>query len=318
MSSATDVTRSSGRTTRPDGGRRAPVRRRPAGDGGWPWLFVLPTFLGVVVFYLWPLVKTLYTSFTDTGPFGGSTWAGAANYSALVTDGEVYRAIVNTVVYTAIVLLGIPLATLFASLLNRPNLRFAMVYRTLFFLPYVAMPTAISLVWRLIYNGDYGVLNQVLGVVGVDGPSWITQEWFALIAVALLGLWMSIGFNMIVLSAGLKGIPGELYEAASLDGASSAQQFRQITVPLLSPSIFFLSVITTIAGFQLFDQLFALLGPTNPVMPKTQSLVFLFYDAAFVGNDRGYAAAVAILILAVVGVLTLFQFRFQRRWVNYG
>ncbi len=286
-------------------------------DGKWPWLFVLPTFLGVLVFYLWPLVKTLYDSFTETGPFGGATWVGAANYSTLVGDAEVYRAILNTVVYTAIVLLGIPLAVLFASLLNRPGLKGAMVYRTLFFLPYVAMPTAISLVWRIIYNGEYGVLNQALGVFGVDGPSWITEPWFALIAVALLGLWMSIGFNMIVLSAGLKGIPAELYEAASLDGAGSAQQFRSITVPLLTPSIFFLSVITTIAGFQLFDQLFALLGPTNPVMPKTQSLVFLFYDAAFVGNDRGYAAAVAVLILAVVGLLTLFQFRFQRRWVTY-
>jgi multiple sugar transport system permease protein len=215
------------------------------------------------------------------------------------------------------VLLGIPIAVLFASLLNRPGLTGAMVYRTLFFLPYVAMPTAISLVWRIIYNSDYGALNQALNAIGIDGPSWITQPWFALIAVALLGLWLVIGFNMIVLSAGLKGIPAELYEAASLDGASRAQQFRSITVPLLTPSIFFLSVITTIAGFQLFDQLFALLGPANPVMPKTQSLVFLFYDAAFVGNERGYAAAVAVLILVVVGLLTLFQFRLQRRWVNY-
>jgi multiple sugar transport system permease protein len=293
------------------------VTKPRAADGGWPWLFVLPTFLGVVLFYLWPLGKTLYDSFTETGPFGGSTWVGTQNYSRLFADATVYRAIANTVVYTAIVLLGIPVAVLFASLLNRPGLRFVMVYRTLFFLPYVAMPTAIALVWRIIYNGEYGVLNQALGAIGVHGPLWITTEWFALVAVALLGLWMSVGFNLIVLSAGLKGIPAELYEAASLDGASAAQQFRSITVPLLTPSIFFLSVITTIAGFQLFDLLFALLGPTNPVMPKTQSLVFLFYEAAFESNERGYGAAVAVLILAVVGLLTVFQFRFQRRWVSY-
>ncbi len=180
---------------------------------------MLPTFAGVLVFYLWPLLKTFYDSFTETGPFGGSTWVGAANYSQLIADSEVYRAILNTLVYTAIVLLGIPLAVLFASLLNRPGLRGAMVYRTLFFLPYVAMPTAISLVWRIIYNGEYGVLNQALGAIGIDGPRWLSTEWFALVAVALLGLWMSIGFNMIVLSAGLKGIPAELYEAAALDGA---------------------------------------------------------------------------------------------------
>ncbi|MFC0628562.1 carbohydrate ABC transporter permease [Kribbella deserti] len=286
-------------------------------DGRWPWLFVGPTFAGVLMFYLWPLGKTLYDSFTEIGPFGGSTWVGFENYSRLVADGEVYRAIVNTVVYTVIVLLGIPLAVVFANLLNRPGLRFAMVYRTLFFLPYVAMPTAISLVWRIIYNGEYGVLNQALSVIGINGPRWISTEWFALVAVALVGLWMSIGFNLIVLSAGLKGIPSELYEAAALDGANRLQQFRAITVPLLTPSIFFLSVITTITGFQLFDLLFALLGPTNPVMPKTQSLVFLFYSAAFDSNERGYGAAVAVLILLVVGLLTLFQFRFQRRWVSY-
>ena len=215
-------------------------------------------------------------------------------------------------------LLGVPIAVVFASLLNRPGLRFAIVYRTMFFLPYVAMPTAISLVWRLIYNGDYGVLNQALGVIGIDGPAWVSEEWFALVAVAVLGLWMSIGFNMIVLSAGLKSIPGELYEAAALDGAGRLQQFRAVTVPLLTPSIFFLTVYTTILSFQLFDQLFALIAPNNnPVMPKTQSLVFLFYTAAFEQNERGYGAAVAVVILVVVGMLTAVQFRFQRRWVSY-
>ncbi len=294
------------------------MNRRPrSADGAWPWVFVLPTFLGVVLFYLWPIGKTFYDSFTDTGPFGGSTWVGAENYADLFAGTEIYRAIVNTVVYTAIVLLGIPIAVLFASLLNRPGLRGAIVYRTLFFLPYVAMPTAIALVWRFIYNREYGVLNQALGVVGIDGPAWISAEWFALVAVALLGLWMSVGFNMIILAAGLKVIPPELYEAAALDGATPRQQFRWITVPLLTPSIFFLSVITTILGFQLFDQLFALLGPENPVIQKTQSLVFLFYNAAFETNERGYGAAVAMLILVVVAVLTLVQFRFQRRWVSY-
>lgn len=294
-----------------------PPRKHRSVDGHWPWLFVLPTFAGVVLFYLWPLAKTFYYSFTESGVFGASSWVGAENYRRLLSDGDVYRAILNTVVYTAIVLLGIPIAVFFAALLNRRGLRFALVYRTMFFLPYVAMPTAISLVWRIIYNGDYGVLNAALKVFGIQGPVWISTEWFALVAVGVLGLWAGTGFNMIVLAAGLKGIPGELYEAASLDGASPRQQFRHITVPLLTPSIFFLSVITTIGGFQLFDMLFALLGPENPVMPKTQSLVFLYYRAAFHSGDLGYGAAIAMFLLLVVGVVTALQFRVQRRWVEY-
>ncbi|MBG6237756.1 multiple sugar transport system permease protein [Mycetocola sp. CAN_C7] len=286
-------------------------------DGWWPVLFVAPLFAGVVVFYLWPLTQSLYYSFTEWGVFGSSTWTGLDNYVRLVGDAAVYRAIINTLVYTGILLVGIPIAVAFAALLNRPGLRYAMVYRTCFFLPYIAMPTAISMVWRIIYNNDFGVINAALGVVGIEGPAWISTEWFSLVAVAIMGLWMSIGFNMIILSAGLKGIPPELYEATAIDGANHWRQFRSITVPLLTPSIFFLSVMTFIAGFQLFDLLYALLGPANPVMPKTQSLVFLYYDAAFSSNEKGYASAIGILILLIIGLFTLVQFRLQRRWVHY-
>lgn len=296
----------------------APVARkkRPI-DGYWPALFVLPLFVGVAVFYLWPLLQSFYFSFTEWGAFGGTTWIGLDNYVRLAADPQVGRAIANTLIYTVILLLGIPIAVAFASLLNQPGLKFAMVYRTCFFLPYVAMPTAISMVWKIIYNQEYGVINSALRVVGIEGPAWISTEWFSLIAVAVMGLWMSIGFNMIILSAGLKSIPPELYEATSIDGASRWRQFGSITVPLLSPSIFFLSVMTLISGFQLFDMLYALLGPSNPVMPKTQSLVFLFYDAAFLTNEKGYASAIAMFVLVIIAVFTFFQFRLQRRWVHY-
>lgn len=292
-------------------------RRQRSFDGYWPWLFILPLFAGVALFYLWPLLQSAYYSFTEWGVFGGAEWVGLDNYTRLFADPGVWRSILNTVIYTAILLLGIPLAVIFAALLNRPGLRFAMVYRTCFFLPYVAMPTAISMVWRIIYNGDYGIINSALRVIGIQGPAWIATEWFALVAVSILGLWMSIGFNMIILSAGLKGIPAELYEAAALDGANRWRQFITITTPLLTPSIFFLSVMTLISGFQLFDLLYALLGPTNPVMPKTRSLVFMFYDAAFLTNDKGYASAIAMVVLLIIALCTVVQFRLQRKWVHY-
>lgn len=286
-------------------------------DGIWPWLFVLPLFAGVVVFYLWPIVQTGYFSFTEWGAFGGSTWVGMENYKTLGSDPDVITAIRNTLAYTFMILAGVPLAVWLATLLNRPGLRFAGLYKALFFMPYVALPTAIALVWRIIYNGDFGVLNWFLSMFGIDGPYWTSTPGIALVAVAVLGVWSSLGFNLIILSAGLKNIPAELYEAAQLDGASRTKQFFSVTVPLLTPSIFFVTVITVIHGFQLFDLLFALLGADNPAMGSTQSLVFLFYSEAFVSNNKGYAAAVAMVILLLVGIFTAVQFRLQKKWVNY-
>ncbi|WP_258027734.1 carbohydrate ABC transporter permease [Curtobacterium sp. BH-2-1-1] len=272
--------------------------------------------VGVGTFYIWPIIQTFWYSFTTWGVFGGATFSGIANYVRLVSDPQLYQSLLNTVIYTVIVLLGIPVAVWLASLLNTPGLRFAQFYRVLFFLPYVAMPAAIALVWRIMFNGDYGIVNWFIGLFGIDGPYWISTPGFALVAVSLVGLWSSLGFSMIILGAGLKDIPPELYEAAELDGASRWRQFRSLTVPLLSPSIFFVVIVTTISSFQLFDLLYAILGSTNPVIPKTMSLVFYFYSAGFIDNDKGFAAAIAMVIFVLIGIVTLVQFRFQRKWVQ--
>ncbi len=268
------------------------------------------------MFYLWPIAQTAWYSLTESGVFGGSTFAGIANYVELFADPVLYRSLLNTLLYTGIVVLGIPIAVVLASLLNQPGLRFASLYRVLYFLPYVAMPTAVAMVWRIIYNGDFGILNYGLRLVGIDGPYWISTPGAAIVAVAVVGLWSSLGFSLIVLAAGLKSIPPELYEAAQLDGASRWRQFRSITVPLLSPSIFFLLIVTVIASFQLFDLLYAILGTANPALPRSMSLVYFFYREGFVNNDKGYAAAIAMVIFLIIGLVTFLQFRLQRRWVN--
>lgn len=298
---------------RPAASRRGGSRLN--GAGWWPVLFIGPLFIGVAVFYLWPILQTVYFSFTTWGVFGGVSWSGLANYAQLVGDPQLYSSILNTLVYTVIVLLGVPLAVWLAALLNTPGLRFASFYRVLFFLPYVAMPTAVALVWRIIFNGDYGVLNWVLSLVGITGPYWISTPGFSIVAVSVVGLWSSVGFSMIVLAAGLKTIPPELYEAAELDGATPSRRFRSITVPLLAPTIFFVSIVTVISSFQLFDLLYAIMGPRNPALPDSMSLVFYFYQAGFVDNQQGYAASIAIVIFALIGIVTLVQFRLQRRWV---
>lgn len=284
---------------------------------GWLLLFIAPSMAGVILFYLWPILKTFINSFMSFGAFGGIEFAGVENYIELVKDSTVPKALLNTLIYTGIVMCGIPIAVYIASLLNRPGLRFAWFFRLMFFMPYVAMPTAIALVWRMIYNSEFGFLNYVLSLVGIDGPAWVTTPGWAILAVSLLGLWSSLGFAIIILSAGLRSIPAELYEAAQVDGAGHARQFLSVTIPLLTPSIFFLTIITAISGFQLFDLLYALMGTSNPAMPSTQSLVYLFYEQAFPQNRKGYASAIAIVILAIVGLITLIQFKLQKKWVNY-
>ncbi|MGA0566968.1 carbohydrate ABC transporter permease [Rathayibacter sp. KR2-224] len=296
----------------------SPSRRRILRpDGPWPWVFVLPVVFGVAIFYLWPILKTFYLSFTTVGVFGGSTFTGLANYATMFADPQIPRSILNTAVYTVIVLLGIPIAVWLASLIERPGMRFRGLYRTLYFIPYVTMPAAVGIVWRLIFNGDFGPINWLLSLVGISGPYWLATPGFALVAVSVVGLWMSLGFNLIIISAGLREIPVELYEAAQVDGASRFRQFRSITVPLLTPSIFFVSIITVVNGFQLFDLLYVMLGKSNLAMPQTQSLVYIFYNEAFLQNNQGYASAIGILILVIIAALTAVQFRLQRRWVNY-
>ncbi len=297
--------------------------RSNRGEALSAYLLIAPTGLGLAVFYLWPVLQTAYFSFTEWGPFGGHEWIGLENYRSLVTDPEVLRALGNTLLYTVLGLAGIPVAVLFAALLNRRRLRGVSVYRMLFFLPIVTMPVAVAMVWRWLYNGEYGLINYVLSLAGIDGPHWIADPATALYALAAVGIWTTIGYNLVIFLAGMQAIPREYYEAAVIDGAGPGVQLRRITLPLLSPSIFFVSVLSVIGSLQLFDLVYVIGGSgntarNNPAYPRIQTVVTLFYDKAFSSNDRGYAAAIVMALLVLIVVLTAVQFRLQRRWVHYG
>src|SRR5699024_3252237 len=175
---------------------RAGKRRAPNPDGIWPWVFVLPTLGGLAGFYFWPVIQTAYYSFTSWGVFGGAEFVGLENWIDLLQSGQVPRALVNTLVYTAMLLLGIPISIYIASLLNRPGLRFAAFYRVLFFAPFVSMQAAIALVWGMIFNSQYGILNQFLGIFGIPAVYWTSTEWVALVAIGIVGIWSSLGFNI--------------------------------------------------------------------------------------------------------------------------
>jgi len=297
--------------------RPARRRRTPTQNPLWALVFIGPTALGLAVFYIWPALQTLYYSFTTWGAFGGHTWSGLDNYAALAHDPEVATAFVNTFWYALLGLLGIPIALTLAAALNGPGRRGVSTYRTLMFLPVVTMPAAVAIIWRWLYNGDYGLINYLLSIVGIQGTHWISNPQTALACVAAVGIWSTIGYNMVILMAGLKAISPHYYEAAAMDGAGPVRQFFSITIPLLSPSLFFVTVLSVIGSLQTFDLVYVMIGRTNPALPQTRTVVYLFYQKAFIENDRGYAAALAFVLLLVIIAVTGLQFRLQRRWVHY-
>ncbi|MDP9313230.1 MAG: sugar ABC transporter permease [Chloroflexota bacterium] len=279
---------------------------------------IAPMLLGLCIFYVWPALQTLYFSFTEWGAFGKYQWSGADNYQRLLRDAEVWQALRNTLLYTALsVPISIALAIGIAVLLNQ-HIRGVGVYRTLFFLPAVTMPAAIAMVWQWLFNGDYGLINYLLSFLGLEGPRWLSHPRLALYSVVAVGVWASIGSNMVIFLSGLQGIPRTYYEAAEIDGAGPFRQFFRITLPLLTPTIFFATVLSLISAFQVFDLIYLMIGPNSPVIDNTQSVVYLFFEQAFLLNDKGYAATIIMLLFVIILAVTSLQFRLQRRWVHYG
>ncbi|MDP9870098.1 MULTISPECIES: carbohydrate ABC transporter permease [Streptosporangium] len=306
-----------GAVARAAAARAEPRRRLRDQEWFWGYAMIAPLVLGLGVFYLWPVVQSVYYSFTEWTLFGDSTWVGLANYRELFTGPENAKALKNTFVYAVWSLAGIPLSILVAALLNARGLRLVSFYRTIYFLPVVTMPAAVALIWRWLYNGDYGLINYLLSLVGVQGKSWIAEPSTALYAVVVVGIWMSVGYNAVIFMAGLQGIPRHLYEAASIDGAGPVRQFFRITLPLLSPSIFFVSVLTVIGGLQMFDLIYLMFGKANPAYADNKTVVLLFFNKAFEEGAKGYGAAMAVVLMLITLVLTVVQFRMQKKWVHY-
>jgi multiple sugar transport system permease protein len=301
--------------------RRHPIRW---GEAFWGYALIAPAGIGLLVFYLWPVFQTAHLSVTHSGPFGGAAeWSGIDNYRELIHDPEVGRALRNTVAYTVLGLVGVPVAVIVAALLSKPGLRGVAAYRTLFFVPVVTTPVAVAMIWRWLYNGDFGIINYLLSLAGLRGPHWIADSRTALYAMVVVGIWMGLGYHLVIFVAGIQAIPRHYYEAAALDGAGPVQQFLRITLPLLSPTVFFVSVVSVIGSLQLFDLVYVLMGGSsqssrsNPAFPNTETIVYLFYAKAFQTNDKGYGAAIAMVLLLIIVVLTAVQFRLQKRWVTY-
>ena len=297
-------------------GRKKPSRREVK-DWLWGYGMVAPLVAGLAVFYFYPFVPSIYMSFTKTGAFNRSTWNGISNYVELFGDETFWQSLKNTLVYVVMTVpVGILLSIVMAGLLNS-KIKGTSFYRTVYFLPSVTMAAAISLVWRWIYNGDYGLLNVILNFFGIKGISWLTNPNTVMIAIGIVGIWCSCGYNTIILLAGLQGISSNYYEAASIDGAGPWYVFWKITFPLLSPTIFFVMVTSLINGLKTFDMVYMMVPTASPVYKEAQTVVMYFYRNAFEYGNKGYASSIAVVMFALIMLITVFQMRFQKKWVIY-
>lgn len=281
------------------------------------YLFIAPVFIGLIIFYIYPFIRNFLNSFYSINNFNIAKFVGMENYKHIIHDREFRQMAYNTSLYVIIsVPIGIIISTILAELLNT-NIKGKSIYRTLYFLPAVTMPVAVAVIWKWIFNGQYGLLNQILAFVNLPARNWLSNPSTAIYMVAVVGIWSSAGYNMIILLAGLQSISPNYYEAARIDGAGVLTQFFKITLPLLTPTLFFVMITAMISGFQVFDSIYMMIGKTNIALESTQSLVMMFYRYAFEYGQKGYAATISIFIFLIILFITVLQLRFQKRWVNY-
>jgi multiple sugar transport system permease protein len=287
-----------------------------AGDGWWALLFLAPTLIGLTLLSAGPILASFGISLTNWDLLRPPQFVGLDNFVALADNPRFLVSLRNTAIYTILsVPIGLVLALGLALALNQP-LRGIALIRTAYFLPVVTSATAVGLVWAWIYSPASGLLNQFIGVFGLPSQKWVTDPFWAMPAIVAMSVWQGLGINVIIFLAGLQAIPQEYYDAASVDGAARWARFRHVTLPLLTPSIFFTGILSLIGSFQVFDQVYILARPGKPT-EATITLVYFIYESGFRFFRMGEAAAASWILFLIVGVFTLVYFRSQRRWVHY-
>ncbi len=283
-------------------------------------LFVMPVVLGTLVFNIVPTLGTLGISFTHYDMLTAPEWAGLENYQQLLADTFARDALKNTIFFTVgMLLLGIPSGLGLALLVNRPLPGIRLI-RLIYMIPHVSSTIAVALVWQWILNGKLGLLNQGLRMLGLEGQSWLIDPNIAMFSVIVVSVWQSVGYNMLLFLAGLQSIPEALYEAAKIDGGGSWPRFRHITLPMLSPTSFFVLIITMIGSFQVFNIIYIFTVSTG-AQGRLRALdvwVYYLWQNAFSFFKMGYAAAMAFALFAVIALVTFIQWRASKYWVFYG
>ena len=302
------------------------VKKRKAGritriNWFWGYFFIAPIILGILIFSIGPVLFSFFMSMTEWNGLTSPQFIGLGNFIAMTGDAQISREFINTLIYMiGTVPIGLSIAIVIAVLLNS-KIHGKSFFRVAFFLPVVTMPTAIATVWRLLFNSQYGVVNYLFRPFGIN-PQWLGDPKYIMSALIVVAVWGGIGYSAIILLAGLQNIPKTYYEAADIDGANPFHQFFRITVPLLSPTIFFLLITSMIGAFKAFDLIYLFSGASvvasgGPTTEAVRTMVFGIYQKGFLLLRMGYAAAEAVLLFAIILIVTLIQFRLQKRFVFY-
>ncbi|WP_284638408.1 carbohydrate ABC transporter permease [Paenibacillus silviterrae] len=295
--------------------KRNALRRKESIAG---FLFVSPMLIGVTLLTLLPILATFVLSFADwnfVAGMKGIKWTGFDNFTKLFSEESFLISLKNNFIFIFTVPIYMLVSLLLAILINK-HVYMKSFFKVAYFMPYISSVVAVAIVWQVLFHPSAGPVNQFLMSLGFDNPpKWIADPAFALPSVMMISVWISIGYNMIVYMAALQSIPKDLYEAADIDGANGWVQFTKITVPMLSPTSFFLLVTGIISTFKVFDLIMVLTkgGP----MQSTSMLVYYLYDQAFVSLRVGYASSVAVVLFLCVLLITVLQWFGQKKWVNY-
>ncbi|QTH44177.1 sugar ABC transporter permease [Cohnella sp. LGH] len=277
------------------------------------WLFISPMVIGFTLLLLFPMGLALYMSFTDWPLLGSHNYIGIDNYRHIMNDALFWQVLGNTVYFTVgLVPLNIVLALLLALLLAR-SMRGIGLFRTAIFVPVMTSLIVWSIVWKYMFATDSGLINQLLTALHIQGPAWLYDTKLAMPAVIVTSVLKNVGLNMVLFIAALQQVPASLYEAAKLDGASRTRSFFNVTLPMITPTIFLTVVMTVIGSLKVFGQIFVMTqgGPSN----STKVLVYYIWEKAFKLFQLGYASALAFVLFFVVLVLTLVQWQLRKRWV---
>ena len=282
-------------------------------DAKWGYLLVAPTIIGLLVLNVYLFVQTLVLSFSTTHPFGIYAISGVENYVRMFSSAESWKATWNSIYFCILTVpVGIFLSLLTAVLLNA-KIAGKSAFRAIYFLPMVVAPAAIAMVWKWIFNAEYGIINQIIGA----HVNWLTNPALVLPACAVVAIWSAVGYDAVLLLSGIQNISKSYYEAASLDGATKIQQFFHITLPMVSPTLFVVMIMRLMASIKVYDLIYMMVDQSNPALTSAQSLMYLFYRESFVAGNRGYASTIVVWTVLLIGVITAFQFWGQKKWVNY-
>lgn len=292
------------------------MTKRKIKNSAIAYLFLLPNFVGFLIFTLIPIICSMGLSVMEWDSSNPMIFVGLENFKRLVTDDTFKISLWNTVYYSVFTVPLTMAAALGLALILNQKMKGINLFRTVFFFPHVASLVAIAVVWNLLFHPTLGPINNILRAMGMaNPPGWTASVDWAMPVVIVVSIWKSMGYYMILYLSGLQAIPGELYEAAKMDGANAWQRFKSITMPMLTPTTFFVSIMLTIACFKVFDLVSVMTngGPGR----ATNVLVYNIYNTAFVNYEFGYASAISMVLFIIVLAITIIQFRAEKKWVSY-